>query len=568
MTSNNAYAPIIWLSFSTVLLLISLAIYTWSRRSVPGALPFAVALLFAALWASGSALEYTAVDVAARIAWIRFQAVWQLPTATAVTCFIVEYVWPGRWLTRRNLALLSVPPLLIILLILTDSQHNLVWLGFGIDKTFNPLVGPAGWLAIAYGYGLVIVDFIVFAWLWLRSPQHRWFVVAMLIGQTVFRVVYLLDKAQVFQSDLPLDVFGIAFVYLMYASALFRFHILDPIRLARQTLIVQMREGMVVLDPEERVTSLNPAAERILGARARQAKGKPIRELLPAYPEVDLDERETEIELILSAGPKTCEKKVRYYTLAVSSLQDWRGLAVGRLLVMRDVTAQKLAQVQLLEQQTALATLKEREQVARELHDQLSQELALINVRAQLVCGLLEAGQAEQAQAQLQLLAKVARETQVDVRGQIRTLPQNIAPEGGLLGALHHFMDIYQQIYGIESELVLIGDHSAISFAPTVELQLLRIVQEALANIRKHSQAMHVRVALTIEPGHVKLKIEDDGVGFDPEGLAAPGETFGLGIMSKRAEEINARVEVISAPGKGTQIVVEVPVGLPAYSKN
>ena len=88
---------------------------------------------------------------------------------------------------------------------------------------------------------------------------------------------------------------------------------------------------------------------------------------------------------------------------------------------------------------------------------------------------------------------------------------------------------------------------------------MLRIVQEAFTNIRKHARAMHVRVALTREPGCLKLTIEDDGIGFDPQNLPSPRQTFGLGIMSNRAEEVNGRVEVKSAPGKGTKVTVVVP---------
>jgi PAS domain S-box-containing protein len=342
---------------------------------------------------------------------------------------------------------------------------------------------------------------------------------------------------------------------VMYTTALFGFRIFDPNRLARRSVINQMPDGMLVLDPQERVISLNPAAERILKTLESRAKGQPIRALLPAYPEGELEEKE--VEIILKQGDS---QKVRYYTLSISSLKDWRGMAAGRLLLLRDITAVKQAQAQLLEQEKLLATLKEREQLASELHDQLSQEIALINVQAQLVCGLLEADQAEQACEQLQLLAKVARETQVDVRGQIRTLSLNAAPDKGFQEALHQFLDIFRQTYGVKTELVLTDNHSPVAFSPMVELQLLRIVQEALNNIRKHAHAQRVRVVMTESPGCLVLYIEDDGVGFDPKSVTAREETFGLGIMSKRAAGINARINVVSEPGSGTRIVVEVPV--------
>jgi signal transduction histidine kinase len=85
-------------------------------------------------------------------------------------------------------------------------------------------------------------------------------------------------------------------------------------------------------------------------------------------------------------------------------------------------------------------------------------------------------------------------------------------------------------------------------------------VQEAFANIHKHARAKQVRVSLTKEPGCMLLRIEDDGVGFDAGKLPTSQEAFGLGIMSQRAAEIGGRVEVNSAPGKGTRVTVVIPV--------
>src|SRR5512136_2042329 len=112
MNWHFAYTPSIWPPFITVLFLLALAFYSWRRRSVPGALPFAIGSLFGALWAAGTVMEIAALDLPTKIAWFKFQAAWQIPLVTATTCFILEYAWPGRWLTRRNLILLSIPCLL------------------------------------------------------------------------------------------------------------------------------------------------------------------------------------------------------------------------------------------------------------------------------------------------------------------------------------------------------------------------------------------------------------------------------------------------------------------------
>ncbi len=562
MTFTYAYTPLIWPTACAALLQAALAVFAWRRRTEPGAGPFILACFFGAAMAVGSILEYTAGDAAEKIAWIKFQNVWSLPAATAVTCFILEYAWPGRWLTRRTLILFAVVPLVGLGLILTDNLHHLVWRSFLIGNGLEgghlivQVTGPAGWLLIGYYFLLAAINLIVLIWLYLRSPQHRITVMLIIFGQLSGRILVFLDKALLIQSPLPVDVLVVGYLALIYAVVLFGFRLFDPTVLARQNVMEQLADGIVVLDPWGRVAAVNRAAERILGLQASQVKGSPVGDILPLYPTAaQALENGSELEFSLST-----DGIPRDYRLVISPLKDWRGQEAGRLLIIRDVTEKMQAQAQIIEQQRALAVLKERELLARELHDELSQDLALINLQAQTVSSLLGSGQMEQVQEQLRRLAKTARQAQVEVRGEIRTLSHRAAQDRGFIGALRHFVETFQETHGIQMELVVPAAQQGISIAAAVEVQLLRIVQEAFTNIRKHASATRVRVSLQPENGCLTLAIEDDGVGFDPRSHPAGGGSFGLGIMEARAAEIGGRVELDSVPGRGTQIRVVIPV--------
>lgn len=559
MSSSYTYTPLIWPSFLTVLLLIVLAAYTWRRRSVAGAVPFLFACLFSAAWAAGSVMEYAAQDMATKISWIKFQAAWQLCNTTAITCFILDYAWPGRWLTRRNLTLLSMVPLVSVGLILTDDLHHWIWSGFTLSAVITPLVAPVGWLLIAYGYVLALINLVVLAWLSLHSPQHLWPAVLIVTGQLSGRLIYTLERSLVVQSTLPLDVLGLTWAYLIYAIALFGFRIFDPVALARLTVIDQLKDGMLVLDREERVTSLNPAAEKILGSSVKQLKGRPVREVLPVYPAPPL--ARTEIEINLPAG-----QDLRTYTLAVSLLKDWRGLEAGRMVLLRDVTEQKRAQAQLVEQQNALAMLRERERLARELHDGIGQVLGYISVQAQAIRKRSQAGDQAAVEAQLGRLAQVAQAAHTDIRESILSLKVGAGQTWSFRAALCEYLEAYRMQYAIQTELNLPDGFSDGWFEPETEVQLLRVIQEALTNARKHGQASQVQVSFADQGIGTCIVVADDGRGFDLQ-RSSEGEAghYGLQFMRERMLQIGGSLEIDSAPGQGTRVRLLVNGGHDAH---
>ena len=571
MNWHFAYTPYIWPSVFTVLLLIALAVYSGRRRSVPGALLFMIGCLFTSLWMAGSIMEIAALDVATKVFWIKVQGPFMLPAITAVTCFILEYTWPGRWLTHRNLALLVIVPLMVVGLVLTNDLHHLVWLGFVYDGSVTRLFGPATWVFVIYAMLLGLIDILVFAWLFLRSPQHRWPVVVMLTGLVGARAVYLLEAVNIIHSDLPLVVIVVGFLFLMYAVTLFGFRIFNPIPLARQTVIEQLHEGMLVLDSQGRLVSLNPAAERILGMPAKEMKGKLVRDLLPDYPEEPLtDPGETTIEFSLGtgsnvfgqniAGQNVIGQNVRHYTLRISLLNDWRGLEAGHLLMLRDVTEQKQAQAQILEQHRSLAMLQEREQLARELHDNLGQVFAFVNTQGQTIQRLLARADVSKADEYAARLVEVAREADVDIRESIMGLRVTLS-EQGFFPALAEYLERYEKNYEIHTELDRPETLGELAFEPQVEVQLLRILQEALTNARKHADARYVRILFTVQDGCAQVTVQDDGRGFDSqERLSGLDERVGLRVMRERVDEVGGSFTIQSKPGEGTRVVVRVPV--------
>ncbi|HOR00842.1 MAG TPA: histidine kinase N-terminal 7TM domain-containing protein [Anaerolineae bacterium] len=282
MSWRFVYAPNIWpLAFAAVFLLF-LSWVGWRNRHVPGALPFALAALCLALWAAAATLEVAAADVATAVFWVRFAALWQLPSTIAMLCFALQFAGLGRWLSRCTLALLCLPVLLADGLMLTNDLHHLVWQGFVYVGHVRPLYGALITPMVAYGYLPATATIVILVWLFSRSPRHRRPVALALCGQAVIRVAYAIDFAGANPlAPLDLTILAALVAATLYAIALFHFRVFDPAAVARAAVIDQMGEGMVVLDDDGCVADLNATAESILDISAAQARGLQAASVLP-----------------------------------------------------------------------------------------------------------------------------------------------------------------------------------------------------------------------------------------------------------------------------------------------
>jgi signal transduction histidine kinase len=348
------------------------------------------------------------------------------------------------------------------------------------------------------------------------------------------------------------------------AWGLFRYRLFNVVPVARTTVVEGMDDGVMVLDAGNRIVDLNPAAQRIVRWPASQAIGRPAAEVFNAWPEVVAlccDAAVTQTELVLGEGDAQ-----QCYDVHCSPLADGRGHCIGQLIVWHDTTERIRARGQLLQQQRALSVLEERERLARELHDSLGQVLGYVNVQAQAARELLSSGQTLEADAHLARLAVIAQDAQDDVREYILGVKAALLSEGSFFTALDQYLRRFEQRCEIQTEWINPHDLAEGALEPVVEVQLLRIIQEALTNVRKHAAARRVRVVFTAHADQAQVVVEDDGRGFDPASLpqswgrAGEGAHFGLQIMRERAEAVGGSLQVCSAPGQGTKVIVQVPL--------
>ena len=227
------------------------------------------------------------------------------------------------------------------------------------------------------------------------------------------------------------------------------------------------------------------------------------------------------------------------------------------LLAVSSQTALAMRHSQLLAQERDVAVMAERNRIARDLHDAVSQTLFAANVLAGTLAGTLEREPPPERQGVLDQVRALERLSR-GALAEMRLLMLELRPDAMQAMSVADLLQQAIEAVGCRGEVTIaqaLAREDAL--APGQRVHLYRIAQEALANIARHSGAEHVEIEWTTGPGaRATLRIADDGAGFDPD-LPCPGH-FGLSNMRSRAQEIGAVLTIMSAPGQGTQLRVEL----------
>jgi len=216
--------------------------------------------------------------------------------------------------------------------------------------------------------------------------------------------------------------------------------------------------------------------------------------------------------------------------------------------------------------QLAEVTEDERQQLARELHDQVGQNLTALGINLNIVRSQLPEEAAAPARSRLDDSLSLLEQTAERIRDVMAYLRPPVLDDYGLVAALHWYGGQFAQRTDIS--IAVEGEEPVPRLAARVESALFRIAQEALTNVAKHAQATQVTVTVEVEGGTLRLIVADDGIGFDPSTtlrtrpahLAQPdgGRGWGLLTMTERAEAVGGRCRIESDPKQGTRVIVEV----------
>jgi len=571
------YTPYTFPLFFAALLAIALGIYVWRGKfTTQDAVTFVAIQLAVAIWSAGNALELATVEPAAKMFWIRFKYLGIVTVPGLWLIFVLSYIDNQTWRQKRYL-LLTIEPLITHLLLWTSDHHTLMYTGATVDmwegsQMLTVSYGPWFWIHAAYSYLLLLAGAVFLLPVVWRSPLlYRGQVVSVLFGAMapwLGNVLYILGFSPF--PYLDLTPFGFILMGPTLAWGLFRFRLLDVVPVARHAVVEQLDDGVILLDPDDRIVDANPASRRLIGQPDDSPIGQQATTVfahLPQLADLLAGDGFVSAEIAIGEGQER-----RVCDLRIMPLYDRQRLS-GRLLVLRDITEHKRTDEIMIRAQRLSAAGELSLGISHNLNNILTGILA----PAQL---LSEAGfedpemnrrletivtSARRARDLIQRLGRTVREGEEEVLEPVIVVA---AVEEAIQGARPRWHDeasargVAIQVTTDLEELPPIAGNS--SGLHDILLNLLFNAVDAMPDGGEISiRARSISRA-------VEMSIADTGIGMDEQTQRRIFEPFfttktdvgtGLGLATAYATVIRwgGKIEVGSEPAQGTTFTLILP---------
>jgi PAS domain S-box-containing protein len=549
-----------------VIILSALTAIAWRNRTVSGAAPFALVMIALSQYIIGTYINTNISVFREKLFWSYYYV--SAAYLFGLAWFVMALKMSGyrKRFQSRVIWLMITLSAICLGLMVTNSYHG--WYMRDPRVEFNQINGERGfayWLLVGMIYLLIGWGTAIFGQRFLKTSGWRRRQAGVMFAGALpglaTAVILTTWRMGHPHATLPLGLLlllPLGVTVWIFSWGALRLRFFDIMPMALTTATQNMGDGLVVIDQNDYIIELNSDAQKLLGGPKLEITGDKFTDAFRAYPRLAelAAKRETEtVEDYLECGGER-----RDYRIHITPLVNRKGRYLGKALVLQDISVQKQAQAQLLEQQKALSVLTERERLSRELHDSMGQVLGYVNIQIQNIRDKLNGSREGAVEGDLVRLSQVVEEANTEIREFISEVKSSLLFKEGFFASLKQYLERFQANFQIPVALKNPECLSDQDLDPVAQVQLFRIIQEALANVRKHARATAVTVCFTNEAARnlIRITVVDNGIGFKQETSKA-GRHFGLEIMSERAVHAGGKVRVDSAPGWGTQVIIELP---------
>jgi len=359
------YTPYLIPYVACGLILLILSITGLRNRTSVCARPYTLLMFAAAVWAFCTALELSSADLATQMLAIQIEYVAIVTVPVGWILFALEYTGHEEWITRKNIALLSLIPAITIIMVATNNLHHLVYttvseIGIGSLSFHVVTYGPVFWLHSFYSYSLVFVTLILVLQRFLfTSPVYRAQVTTILIATLLPLVINLMLVFRIGAFELvDPSPFALLFSGLVILIGVARFQLLDITPIALEKILDEMVDGILVIDARGRIIRLNRTACRYLEIDEETSVGKTVDAFLQdaALECIRNTGKDSESGHLHSITRELAGMK-RYFELRCVPLQRHEQEIKGQMILIRDVTLQRQTELALTEARKKISFL-------------------------------------------------------------------------------------------------------------------------------------------------------------------------------------------------------------------
>jgi len=486
-------SPIIALVVGSALLALAVGLAALRRRPDPMAVPLALLMAAAVSWAVPHAISMAATGEAATLFWERMRYPATVLSPIAYFGFSVAYAGYDRWLSRRRLALLSAVPFVTVVLVWTNPFHGLFWASVSVTPVGGVTIvesvpGPWYWINLAYLYTVTLASLFVLGYTVVRSgPIYRKQAGLMFVGGAVPLSTNAVVNFGVGPAPMvDLTTSAMAVTGVTFALALFHFDLLEIRPVARDRLLEELADGVVVIGPEGRIRDFNRVADRVLGGLTVD---QPADEVLPTDIAPDGGEIAAEVD-----------GRRRLFRTRSTPLVDGRGEETGRIVYLNDTT-------EIVEREQRISVLN------RVLRHNIRNELNVADGQLQTVVSDVEGADADRIREAREHIRHVT-ELAAKARDVERTLQGRDSAETASAAAV-----VERVVAEARSSFPAATLRSETGDADRVEVVDVELFETAIAELVEngvvHSGSETSTVIVVVGGGadRVEVRVTDDGPG-------------------------------------------------------
>lgn len=587
---NLTYTPyVVPLVFSGIVTTI-LSLYAIRLQSANGARAFGLLTSALTIWIFGYSFELSSQSLSGMMFWgkVEYIGIVSLPIFWLV--FAAQYANRGHWITPRAWGIMFIVPITTLMLVWTTEYHGMIWRSteIHIDDALVSLAVTYGtwfWIHFAYSYiSLLLGTILLLKSQRLTSSVIDQQVTLVVIGALIpwlGNIVYILRLIP--GPNIDITPFTFMLSGLSFGWALFRRQLLDIVPVARRTVIEVMSDGVIVLDEQDRVVDINPAAQAIIQQTSGESVGHSATDVLASWPEL-LEAKQGISETQVEITSESDGNSLQFFDVRISPIINSKRLLTGKLIVLRDITQRKQAEKDISDaRDRALVASRTKGELLAKVSHELRTPIGAILGYAELI---KEGTFGEVTSMQASASSKIIESSHY-LSSLVNELLDQAQFESGKITLNMNPFSLSTLLQKVEPQVSLAAQNKGLAFSINIAAdlegtfvgdvyRLQQILINLLSNAIKFTEAGNVALHIyRPDSDHWAMEVSDTGSGISKEAQAKVFDPFyqvdgsvtraqlgtglGLSIVHQLITSMNGQVLLQSNLGQGSTFTVILP---------